>query len=311
MKHNRKSIGRYTPLGLFWALTTGRFSSLNGFDEVKNRFKFAVRSALTLPWTLRWLGTFNQQPALLEYLHQAPRLACKLHRPYLYRSLGAAGKVAVLKAHYSHIAKGFTPAVRRILLSHDSLTLATLEGKDGARFSCTLTHNHSFDKEGELSLQFVDEQVHAALAKLTFTICQQNAQLVIIVGGLQGPRKTLGGESIRSATKACHGLFPKRLALEALIGIAQHIGCQQILAVCKDEHIYSSWRYRRDFQADYDSFWESLGSSKTGRHFFRTPFPIPRKAMEDIASKKRSEYTRRYALLDSLEAQIHHSLHQE
>jgi hypothetical protein len=68
---------------------------------------------------------------------------------------------------------------------------------------------------------------------------------VALIGGLQGPRKEFGHECIRTATKACHGLFPKRLVLEALTVIAREMGCQQVLAVCKDSHIYSSWRYRK------------------------------------------------------------------
>jgi hypothetical protein len=113
---------------------------------------------------------------------------------------------------------------------------------------------------------------------------------------LQGPRKEFGHECIRTATKACHGLFPKRLVLEALTVIAREMGCQQVLAVCKDSHIYSSWRYRKEFQADYDSFWLDIGAEKINTEYFRIPFPIPRKPMEEIASKKRSEYNRRYAL---------------
>lgn len=300
------SATRMSPYRLFWRLTTGRFSKQDGFDEAKNRFKFAARGALTLPSTLRWLDTLARQEPLLEYLRTTPRLASKLHRPYLYRSLDSRGKVAALSAHYDHIVQCFSPAVRNVLLSPASLTLATLEGRDELRFRCTLTHNHTFTKEGELSLQFIDPQ-ELVLATLTFTICRHAGQSAIVVGGLQGPAKEYkqqGNESIRIATKACHGLFPKRLVLEALVGVARHIGCRQILGVCKDAHIYSSWRYRRDFQADYDSFWESIGASKIDRNFFLVPFPIPRKAMEDIASKKRSEYTRRYTLLDSLEQQI-------
>ena len=34
------------------------------------------------------------------------------------------------------------------------------------------------------------------------------------------------------------------------------------------------------------------------------PLAMPRKPMEEIASKKRSEYRRRYALLDSLIQQV-------
>lgn len=292
-----------TPMELFWSLASGRFSQSDGFDEAKNRCKFLFRSALTLPSTLHWLGTFSRSPQLLEYLRHNPRLACKLHRPYLYRSLPSKGKVAALQAHYQIISRCFSEASRSVLLSQQKLKLASVSGKDDTRFDFYLTHQHSFDKEGELSLQIVDGQ-EITLATLTFTLTERAGKIFVIIGGLQGPRKRYGHECIRTATKACHGLFPKRLVIEALIALTRKIGGEGIAAVCKDKHIYSSWRYKRDFQADYDAFWESIGAEMQDQCFFQLPYPIPRKAMEEIASKKRAEYQRRYALLDSIATQI-------
>lgn len=56
--------------------------------------------------------------------------------------------------------------------------------------------------------------------------------------------------------------------------------------------------------ADYDSFWLSIGGEKQENGNFMLPLVMPRKPMEEIASKKRSEYRRRYALLDSLIQQM-------
>ncbi|MBV8679646.1 MAG: DUF535 domain-containing protein [Aquitalea sp.] len=301
-----ESAAQPHPIRLFTQLASGQFSRRDYLDERKNRIKLALRSLLTLPSSYRWLAFLSSQPLLLDYLRLAPRLAQKLHRPYLYRSLGNAAKVELLQQHYLQMLR-LPPAVRSRLLSLDNPVLATVSGKDEASFSWVMGHNHYFDKEGELSLQFLDGQ-QVALATLTLTLCQYQGQAVALIGGLQGPRKEFGHECIRTATKACHGLFPKRLALEALTVIAREMGCQQVLAVCKDSHIYSSWRYRRDFQADYDSFWLDIGAEKINNDYFRIPFPIPRKPMEEIASKKRSEYNRRYALLDEMAAQISQSL---
>lgn len=306
--HTIDSPERPHPIRLLGQLASGQFSQRDCLDERKNRIKLALRSLLTLPGSYRWLRFLSSQPLLLDYLRLAPRLAQKLHRPYLYRGLGNAAKADMLQQHYERMLHLPAP-LRSLLLSLDNLTLATVSGKDETSFSWVLGHNHTFDKEGELSLQLLDNR-HIALATLTFTLCQYQGQPVALIGGLQGPRKEFGHECIRSATKACHGLFPKRLVLEALTVFARDMGCRQVLAVCKDSHIYSSWRYRRDFQADYDSFWLDIGAEKINTEYFRIPFPIPRKPMEDIASKKRSEYHRRYALLDEMAAQISQSLYQ-
>ncbi|WP_158253686.1 VirK/YbjX family protein [Chromobacterium alticapitis] len=294
-------------MDLFWSLASGTFSRRDGFDESKNRFKFAFRGMLTLPWTLRWLDTVRSQ-ALLPYLRHNPRLACKLHRPYLYRSLGAAGKLQALQAHYQLLEQRFSGAARQQLLASQTLHLATLTGKNDSALLVQLTQQHSFDKEGEMSLQ-VSNADGVPLATLTFTLIRRDEQPAIMVGGLQGPRKPHGAEEVQLATKAAHGLFPKRLAIEALAALAERIGISQILAVGNREHIYSSWRYRRGFHADYDSFWQTLEAEPLddGR-FHRIPPTLPRKAMQDIASKKRAEYQRRYGLLDALAEQIQATL---
>ncbi|WP_434632795.1 VirK/YbjX family protein [Chromobacterium sp. CV08] len=287
---------------LFWSLASGEFSRRDGFDEGKNRFKFALRGMLTLPWTLRWLDTLRAQ-TLHTYLRRNPRLACKLHRPYLYRSLGIRGKLQTLQAHYQLLEQCFGAHARRLLLSSETLPLARLNGKNDAELLLLLTQQHSFDKEGEMSLQVCNAE-RVPLATLTFTLTRRDDAVAIVVGGLQGPPKPHGAEHVQQATKAAHGLFPKRLAIEALAALARRIGATEILAVGNSEHIYSSWRYRRHFFADYDSFWLTLEAEPVdNKRFFRIPPTLPRKALTDIASKKRAEYQRRYTLLDELAAQ--------
>lgn len=49
-------------------------------------------------------------------------------------------------------------------------------------------------------------------------------------------------------------------------------------------------------------FWLSIGAESTAEGYFRLPMTIARKSLEEIASKKRAEYRRRYQLLDTLES---------
>ncbi len=51
-------------------------------------------------------------------------------------------------------------------------------------------------------------------------------------------------QEIQNATKACHGLFPKRLVMEAACLFAQRLQVEQIIAVSNETHIYRSLRYR-------------------------------------------------------------------
>ncbi|WP_163367113.1 DUF535 family protein, partial [Escherichia coli] len=53
--------------------------------------------------------------------------------------------------------------------------------------------------------------------------------------------------------------------------------------------------------ADYDQFWLSMGAKPLDSGYFLLPARIARKPLEEVASKKRAEYRRRYQLLDELE----------
>ncbi|TDR81942.1 VirK/YbjX family protein [Paludibacterium purpuratum] len=293
-----------TAASLLRQLATGRFSRRDGLDEFKHRFKLGFRSLLTLPAMLQWLDAFVGNPALLEHLRLNPRLAMKLHRPYLTRRLGTRGKLAMLLGHYQLESELFPPETLVALLHNERCPLATVTGKDTRDYPLVLTHEHEFDKEGELSLQLMDP-AGFALVTLTLTLCRMDGRATLIIGGLQGPRRDEAtAEHIRAVTKAFHGLFPKRVAMEALTVLAARLGIETVLAVGKAQHIYNSWRYRKRFEADYDSFWQALEAEPAGTDYFRIPLPLVRKSMEDIASKKRAEYQRRYALLDDLATQL-------
>lgn len=293
-----------SPLSLMLAMAAGRFSPRDGLNQTKHRCKFLFRSLLTLPLTLRLLNAFIADPELLAFLRRNPRLGAKLHRPYLTKNLGCRGKLAVLRAHYRLECQRFPAGCLHKLLRDEALELASGTGRNGRPYRLVLAHSHGYEKEGELSLQ-LRNAVDAVLVTLTFSLSDGRDGPMLIIGGLQGPRRCDGDAgTIRDATKALNGLFPKRVVVEALVCLARELGIAQVVAVGRACHVYRSWRYRRHFSADYDLFWESLGATRQPDGLFRLPLPLPRRPLEEIASKKRAEYQRRYLLLDALNDQM-------
>ena len=139
------------------------------------------------------------------------------------------------------------------------------------------------------------------LSKLTFAV--NNGK--IIIGGLQGMQKNKSTEEIKKTTKNFYGIFPKRLLIEVLYLLFPNY---DKIAVGNKGHIYLSLRYKfkknRKINADYDEFWESLGSQKEDDIFWSLPKRIARKNIEDIPSKKRSQYTNKYKILDELNDRV-------
>jgi uncharacterized protein VirK/YbjX len=292
---------------LFRALATGMLRPGLAWHNPAYRRKFMMRSLLMPLSTSTLLADLAKHPDILPMLHAQPGLPCRLHRPWLSLVMDRKQTLAALAYHYQTFATHLSAPVRMSYFTSQGITLAELTGKSEELYNIRLVAEANLDKEGEATLIFCDAQ-QTPLAEMTFALCEYQGKRTLFIGGLQGAKANVSHEAIQSATKACHGLFPKRLLLEACTELATFMGMEQIIAVSNTTHIYKSWRYRKKKQgklfADYDSFWQSLSGEQNADGTFLLPSTIARKPMEEIASKKRSEYRRRYELLDSLQAQI-------
>ena len=292
---------------LFKNLAFGEIAPGLAWEKPAYRRKFMLRSLATPLSTARLLSDLAKHPYLMQMLQVQPGLPCRLHRPWLTDNMDRQRVLEALSWHYQMMCRQLPATPTKGYLSKQGVTLLTLTGKDEQQFTVRLCADAFMDKEGEATLVFCDSQ-NTALAEMTFTLCQFEGKSTLFIGGLQGAKAHVPHELIQGATKACHGLFPKRLLVEAAMTLGAAFPVEQIVAVSNATHIYRSWRYRKKKEgkllADYDSFWSSIGGEKQDNGNFMLPLVMPRKPMEEIASKKRSEYRRRYELLDSLIQQV-------
>ena len=292
---------------LFRLLSTGTLAPGRAWKNPAYRRKFLLRSLSTPRMTRKLLGALTKQPHLMQILNVQPGLPCRLHRPWLCTHLNHQQTIDALCWHYQQLLTLLPESVASGYLSTRGALLATLNGKEGQQYSIRLCADAMLDKEGEATLTFHDDS-NTVLAELTFTLCQYNGMNTFFVGGLQGAKADVPHQLIQTATKACHGLFPKRLVVDALLTLGSLLSVSHVRAVSNETHIYRSLRYRRKkrgkLHADYNSFWESLGAQVDEEGDYVLPLALARKSMEEIASKKRAEYRRRYTLLDELQQQI-------
>lgn len=291
---------------LFRQLAKGELQPGLAWHNPAYRRKFMLRSLLTPFTTATLLSRLAVQPQLKDMLTVQPGLPCRLHRPWVSMNMARQNAAVALTSHYQLFAQRLPRQLMNAYLSNEGALLATLTGRDAQRFSIRLCADAMLDKEGEATLIFCDTD-DTVLAELTFTLCKFKGQQTLYIGGMQGAKSHVPHERIQAATKSCNGLFPKRLLVEVAMVLAQITGTQALRAVSNETHIYRNVRYRKKKQdklhADYNSFWASLGATVDSNGDYLLPLEMPRKPMEEIASKKRSEYRRRYELLDSLQTQ--------
>lgn len=296
----------FTSLGLFFSLFSGQWRPSEHWHKNSFRRKFMVRSLLMPRLNRDWMQELSQWPNLNAVMARQPRLPVRLHRPYLAVNFPRPLIVDALRYHYKLLSKAMSSEEFETYLNSQYFPLAKLEGKNGEVFSIELTMDVNLDKEGDSTILMRNANGDT-LAEMTFTILNYQNQRTLFIGGLQGGIRELPHEVIQEATKACHGLFPKRLVMEAVCHFAGRLQVEQILAVSNTVHIFRGERYHDKNKAvlsDYDSFWEAVGGECDQNRYFHIPVTIARKDIAEIASKKRAEYRRRFELLDAIGTQM-------
>ncbi|EXU77395.1 VirK/YbjX family protein [Erwinia mallotivora] len=293
-------------LTFFLSLVSGRLKPGKLWYDREYRVKYLMRSLIWPAQTHRLVNAITAEPVMRSILSVQHTLPSKIHRPYLYGGMPVMQRVQAVIDHYDFIKNLSSPRLREAMLTAQGVELLQFDGKNGEHFSITLACTGRCEREGEVNL-FVSVDGEK-LAMLTFAVVCQNGNPVVVIGGIQGAHRDTPHERIREATKACYGLFPKRLLMETLLLFCQATGVVQIQAVSDHGHIFRSLRYRLKkkslFHASYNEFWESLHAVPLSAQLYAIPMTFPRKPLDEVVSKKRSEYRKRYELLDRLSQQF-------
>lgn len=238
-------------------------------------------------------------------------LLCKLHRPYLCNFFKSSEKLKAIKDNYSFIDESFPFRFNEKLYNSGSIKLAEIFGKNGEKYYINLLTYIEYPKEGELSIRVTDEE-NLVLSTLTFSFIKyKKTGYKVFIGGIQGVKKEIDHNNIKKATKALYGLFPKKLAVESLY-IFLKLSKIDIDKICvgNKQHAFYSLRYFTNIKisANYDDFWKSLDGELWDSNLWKLPNEIKKKNTEDIESKKRGLYRKRYKLLEELEIEMEKNL---
>lgn len=308
--HENLGLFSENPFSLYVSLIKGDLRPSNFWNSVHFRFKFAIRSLLMPVSTFQILRFLTSSPSGFEIISAQPRIPCRIQRPYLSTAVSRRESIDAIKYHYQLLDDKIKTHGIRKHLSQNGIELCSFHGKDGSEYVVRFISTYRLDKEGESSI-IVSTSSGVMLSEITFTFCKRIGLRTVIIGGLQGPNHNGAQAEIKAATKNMYGLFPKRVALESLIFLAEEMGIESILAVSNENHVYNSARYRsrsKLMHSDYNAFWEMSGGEILPDGFYNLPTKILKKNLEEVASKKRSEYRSRYKLIDRLSDYIRSSL---
>ena len=287
----------------FWSLGTKIYNMSNP-REARRCVVFCVR-AMANRSRMRQIDAFFHQDAVLQQVADVcPFVYEQPTRAFFYNKSTFEERAALVETHMGFLRDVLAEDVLLDLYRHKSVPLwhgAACMEKELASF---LLFEPGQRKEGLLSVIMAVNGT--PLYQIIFWIEQQGGVPTLVIGAMQGPNTEDAQDFVREMTKRAHRFRTKNLILYMTQAVARALGIQRILAVSNAGY-YANNHIRRDrkLKTDFGAFWEEAGGWQTeDKRFYELPLILPRKTMEEIPTRKRAVYRRRFAFLDEIDSEI-------
>lgn len=164
--------------------------------------------------------------------------------------------------------------------------------------------------EGEIAINIF--QGDCRIYTIMFLFQKENENIRMIIGAIQGSGRDNIREVYSKITRQLHGSRPRDFLLVVTKIIARCLGCSEIWGVADINHISNHWANKSNNKlAKYDEIWIQHGGELNNYGFYSMKTVYQKKDMQEIASKKRAMYRRRYELFAQLEKNINENLSQK
>ena len=117
----------------------------------------------------------------------------------------------------------------------------------------------------------------------------------LLIAVVQGPNFDGSKELVKQLTKSCHGLRPAYLMVEVMKMLTGILGYQRLFGIPQKYQNKSRLVQSKRYVVDYDAIFAESGGQLAD--YWQLPLQSSRN-LDDIPSKKRSMYRKRYAMLD-------------
>lgn len=139
-----------------------------------------------------------------------------------------------------------------------------------------------------------DRAYHASFALL------ESKQMLI--ASVQGPSGDDATEIVKSLTKQLHGMRPMFMLITCFKWLAQHWGTS-LLGIPHNYQTKVRFQSRQQIHFDYDNFWQENGGT-LHNGYWQLPIQVEYNKLEDVPSKKRSMYRKRYELFNHVQQSL-------
>jgi len=276
-----------------WAWNASRHVDLS----LKERVKFVV-AAMRNRFATRQLAAADPRSPLGRLLAEWPNTVGILVWPYQCAAWGVETRVERVKGHQECL--GSLPGLS--LAPGEKMVVADLSRYSPGAF-LILDRAEWLTREGHLTLSLFKGDFRAFT--LSFSLFGY-PDTEVFIGGLQGRQTENALELYRDLTKDFAGLRPRDFILEMLRLFALKIGARHIYAVADSQKIFRHKYFRNKStpSLDYDGVWRDRSGEAVADSYFELPLMGSHRPLEEVPTKKRSMYRRRYEMLDEIQASI-------
>ena len=271
----------------------------------KKQEKKAILNALLFPaFSNKWFQMLHEDKFNNYFMHRN-RLYLKPYSPYINTNWNKEKKVKVIgdSIEFLETKTNFADDFKR----YKEIILANVPLKDNTIASLILHYDNILRKEGEFTVSLIkDDNKIISLAFSIGKTAQNN--YVAYVGCVQG-HSVENKELTKNIHKLLHAIRPKSFIVFVSQKLFEVLGCKDIFFVDNKSRPHTGKHliklpWIHDITFDNDTTWQELGGVSISGGWYKFPLVAQRKPLEEVKSKKRSQYKKRYELLDDVYIQI-------
>ena len=283
--------------------------NLDNPREVRRMAAFVLMAKLHSKRINELIEFFNSKPQLKPILEGLPFPIEQPTRAFFYKGSTFAERCRLIREHYDFLSEKLKDEAFLTMSLYDAYeekgyVVWESEFEEEALRAILVTESGQ-RKEGCLSIELNLGRQH--LYQIMFWIAKdKEGNDAIWIGALQGPNMDDAKELVKRMTKFCHGYRTKNLILYMLQAVARALGISRIYAVTNEGYYANNHiRLDRKLKTSFSDFWAEAGGEPTDdSRFFSLPLVETRKTMEEVPTRKRAVYRKRFALLDEIDAAV-------
>ncbi|MBN8884762.1 MAG: DUF535 family protein [Rudaea sp.] len=280
----------------------------SGHKRLLKRARFLVRALGHYRLHDAWLQLL-EAPALGPMIARTPQFCAKIQHDYVIAGIGTAGRLTLASGHFDTFLHRVPRILTAAIYVGSGLRIASIETAENC-YELRLLHLPHCWQEGEVSIGLFEDS--HLIGSLTFVLGGSHdfsrslppGESAMAIGGIQGLHDGDGQNVFRRATKSMHGLRPFSLLIHAARTVARSLGATRVLAVADARHALRYKRSKGKIRLSYDTIWLDHSATAVDMGVFDLGLVTVTKDLADIPSQKRAQYRRRYALTDTVDAEI-------